>query len=347
MDRWFASDNNAGVHPEVVQAISEANAGHCPAYGAAGEPTIDPYTAEAEGAFRRHFGEGTEVYFVYNGTAANVLGLRAVMDSWQALVTADIAHLNVHECGAVESFSGTKLLLVPSSDGKITPEGVERHLVGIGDEHCVQARAVSITQATECGTVYTPEEIAPLAEFAHERGMLLHMDGARISNAAASLGTSLRGITRDVGVDVLSFGGTKNGTMFGEAVVFMDRGLAPDFKYVRKQGMQLHSKMRFIAVQFTALLSGDLWLRNARHANAMASLLAERVRDIPAVEITQKRQANAVFARLPGDRIPALQQAFPFHCWNERTGEVRWMTSFDTTGEDVEDFVRSVREVLG
>ena len=236
---------------------------------------------------------------------------------------------------------------MPSSDGKITPEGVERHLVGIGDEHCVQARAVSITQATECGTVYTPEEIAPLAEFAHERGMLLHMDGARISNAAASLGTSLRGITRDVGVDVLSFGGTKNGTMFGEAVVFMDRGLAPDFKYVRKQGMQLHSKMRFIAVQFTALLSGDLWLRNARHANAMASLLAESVRDIPAVEITQKRQANAVFARLPGDRIPALQQAFPFHCWNERTGEVRWMTSFDTTEEDVEDFVRSVREVLG
>lgn len=173
------------------------------------------------------------------------------------------------------------------------------------------------------------------------------MDGARLSNAAASLGTSLREITTDVGVDVLSFGGTKNGTMFGEAVVFMDRALAPDFKYIRKQGMQLHSKMRFIAAQFTALLSGDLWLRNARHSNAMAALLAERVRDIPGVEITQKRQANAVFARLPRDRIPGLRQRVLFHCWNEQTGEVRWMASFDTTEEDVEDFVRSMREVLG
>jgi threonine aldolase len=308
MDRWFASDNNAGVHPEVMRALEEANAGHCPAYGA----PADPHCAAAEEAFARHFGEGTEVSFVYNGTAANVLGLRAVTDSWNAVVTADVAHVNVHECGAPENFNGTKLLLVPSPDGKITAAGVERHLVGIGDEHCVQPKVVSVTQATECGTVYRPDEMRALADFAHSRGMLLHMDGARLANAAASLGVSLREITRDAGVDVLSFGGTKNGTMFGEAVVFMDSGTAPDFKYVRKQGMQLHSKMRYIAAQFVALLSGDLWLRNARHSNAMAELLAERAAGVPGVEITQKREANEYeFLRRVAAAKARVEQTLP------------------------------------
>jgi len=347
MDRTFASDNNAGVHPDVMRAISEANRGHCPAYGPAEGERADPYCREAEEVFRRHFGTDAEVFFVYNGTAANVLALRAVCDSWHAVIAADVAHLNVHECGAPEKFCGTKLLLVPSPDGKISPEGIERHLVGIGDEHCVQPRAVSLTQATEYGTVYTPEDVLAIADFAHARDMVLHMDGARLANAAASLGVTLGAVTRDAGVDILSFGGTKNGTMFGEAVVFLRPGLAPDFKYIRKQGMQLHSKMRFIAAQFTALLSGDLWLRNAHRSNEMAALLKEKVAGIAGVEITQERQANAVFARLPPDRIAGLQARFPFHCWDERTGEVRWMTSFDTTEEDVEAFAQAIEEALG
>jgi len=346
MDRWFASDNNAGVHPEVMRAVSDANRGHCPAYGSTDEALADPYCREAEEVFRRHFGEGAKVFFVYNGTAANVLALRAACDSWHAVIVADVAHLNVHECGAPERFCGTKLLLVPSPDGKIAPEGIERHMVGIGDEHCVQPRAVSITQATEFGTVYTIDQISAIADFAHERGMVLHMDGARLANAAASLGVTLGAVTRDAGVDILSFGGTKNGTMFGEAVVFLGPGLAPDFRYIRKQGMQLHSKMRFIAAQFTALLSGDLWLRNARRSNEMAALLCEKVAGIEGVEVTQKREANAVFARLPTDRIPDLKARVPFHRWDERTGEVRWMTSFDTTEEDVESFAQAIKEAL-
>jgi len=346
MDRAFASDNNAGVHPDVMRALSEVNHGHCPAYGTTAEEPADPYCREAEDVFRRHFGTDAEVFFVYNGTAANVLALRAVCDSWHAVIAADIAHLNVHECGAPEKFCGTKLLLVPSPDGKITPEGIERHLVGIGDEHCVQPRAVSITQSTECGTVYTPDEVSTIADFAHARDMVLHMDGARLANAAASLGVTLGAITCDAGVDILSFGGTKNGTMFGEAVVFLRPGLAPDFKYIRKQGMQLHSKMRFIAAQFTALLNGDLWLRNAHHSNEMAAFLSERVAGIAGVEITQERESNAVFAKLPPDRIAGLQARVPFHSWDERTGEVRWMTSFDTTVEDVETFGRAIREAL-
>ena len=347
MHRWFASDNHAGVHPEVMRSLAEANSGHCPAYGATSGETPDPYCVEAGKAFRRHFGEDAETYFVYNGTAANVLALRAVTESWHAVVAADVAHVNVRECGALENFSGMKILLVPSPDGKMTPEGIERHLEGIGNQQCVQPKAVSITQATECGTVYSPAEVSAIAAFAHERDMILHVDGARLSNAAASLGTSLGALTRERGVDVVSFGGTKNGTMFGEAVVFLRAGLAPDFKYVRKQGMQLHSKMRFIAAQFTALLSDDLWLRNARRSNAMAALLLDGVQGIPGVEITRKREANAVFARLPREKIPDLRKRVPFHYWNEHTGEVRLMTSFDTTEEDVAAFVRAIEEALG
>jgi threonine aldolase len=346
MDRYFASDNNAGVHPDVMRALAEANCGHCPAYGSTSGELTDPYCRDAEGVFRRHFGDDAEVFFVYNGTGANVLALRAVCDSWHAIIAADVAHLNVHECGAPERALGTKLLLVPSPNGKITPEGIERHMVCIGDEHCVQPRAVSLTQSTEYGTVYTPEEISAIANFVHERDMILHMDGARISNAAASLGVSLAAITRDVGVDIVSFGGTKNGTMFGEAVVFLRPGLAPDFKYIRKQGMQLHSKMRFIAAQFTALLTEDLWLRNARHANEMAELLLNRVAGLASVEITQKREANAVFAKLPPGKIADLQARVPFHSWDERAGEVRWMASFDTTEDDVAAFADAIEEAL-
>jgi threonine aldolase len=347
MDRYFASDNNAGVHPDVMRALAEANSGHCPAYGPTDGELPDPYCSEAEKVFRRHFGDDAEVFFVYNGTAANVLALRAVCDPWHAVIAATVAHLNVHECSAPEKFIGTKILLVPTQNGKITPDGIERRLVGIGDEHYAQPKAVSLTQSTEYGTVYTPEEISAIADFVHERDMILHMDGARISNAAASLGVTLGALTQDAGVDILSFGGTKNGTMFGEAVVFLTPGLAPDFKYIRKQGMQLHSKMRFIAAQFTALLADDLWLRNASHANAMAEFLLNKVAGLTSVEVTQKREANAVFAKLPPGKIAELQARVPFHVWDERTGEVRWMTSFDTTEEDVATFARAIEEALG
>jgi threonine aldolase len=336
--RSFASDNNAGVHPEVLAAITSANEGHVVGYG------DDPYTESAKKKFEEHFGTGIEVYFTFNGTGANVLGLQALTRPYNAILCSDYAHICVDECGAPEKHTGCKLISLPHQDGKITVDAVRHAFHGIGDQHHVQAKVISITQSTEMGTVYTPEEIRALARFAHERDMFLHMDGARIANAAASMRQTLRQATRDLGVDVLSFGGTKNGMMGGEAVVFFDKALSADFLYLRKQGMQLASKMRFIAIQFEALLTNDLWRRSAEHANQMARVLEVEVRKIPQVRIAWPVEANGVFAQIPSYAVEKIKERYFFYPWVEEQCIVRWMCSFDTTEKDVKDFAQVVAE---
>lgn len=340
LPRGFASDNNAGVHPDIFKAMQSVNSGHTIAYG------DDPYTKAAIEAFKKHFGENIDVYFVFNGTAANVLGIKAITKSYHSVICSDLAHLNVDECGAPEKYTGCKLLTVPSPDGKLSVEGIQKHLHGFGFEHHAQPKVVSITQSTEMGTVYTPAQIRKIADFVHEYQLYLHMDGARIANAAASLNCSLSEITVDVGVDLLSFGGTKNGMMFGEAIIFFNPQLSKDFKYIRKQGMQLGSKMRFVSAQFSALLKDDLWLQNSRHANRMAKYLEQKVRTIPQIRITQPVEANAVFAIIPKEYIHILQKEFFFYVWNENSSEVRWMTAFDTTPEDIDKFADFLAAVL-
>ncbi|HKG13208.1 MAG TPA: low specificity L-threonine aldolase [Pyrinomonadaceae bacterium] len=336
--RGFASDNNAGVHPRVMDAIRAANQGHAVAYGG------DAYTEEAARKFREHFGEGAEVFFVYGGTGANVTGLSAVTRPYNAVVCAVTAHINVDECGAPELFSGCKLIDLPTPDGKLRPEQIEPLLWQKSDQHHVQPRVVSVSQPTELGTVYGPEELERLSSFARSKGLLLHIDGARLANAAAHLGVSLREAA--AGADVLSFGGTKNGMMYGEAVVFPDASLARDFKFVRKQSAQLPSKMRFVAAQFDALLTEDLWLHNASHANRCARTLAEEIARIPQMRITQAVDSNAVFALMPRDSIARVRERFFFYVWDEGASEVRLMCSFDTTEEDVRDLTALMREAV-
>ena len=338
--RSFASDNNAGVHPEIIKAIKAANDGHVIAYGG------DPITARAIKQFQKHFGRDIAVYFVFGGTGANVLGLKAMTKSYQTIICAETSHVHVDECGAPENFTGCKLVLVPTTDGKLRVEQIKPLLYGIGVEHHVQPGVISVSQATEMGTVYTKKELKTLAGFAHDNGMLLHVDGARIANAAVSLGVALRELTTEAGVDVLSFGGTKNGMMYGEAVVFFDQNLAADFKYIRKQGMQLPSKMRFIAAQFEALLSGNLWRRNATHANRMAQILGGELAKLSQIKITQPVETNGVFAVIPKKYIPALQKKYFFYVWDEDISEVRLMASFDTSEEDIRDFVKFVRKTV-
>jgi len=338
--RGFASDNNAGVHPDILTALTKVNDGHVIAYG------DDPYTEKASAQLRDIFGQETEVFFVFIGTAANVLGLSTVTQSYHAVICPETAHINVDECGAPEKFSGCKLLTCSTPNGKLTVDMIASHMHGIGFEHHVQPRMVSITQATELGTVYTVDEIREIARYTHEHGMLLHMDGARISNAAVSLGSDFYEMTGGAGVDVLSFGGTKNGMMYGEAIIFFDQALCKDFKYRRKQGMQLASKMRYIAAQFSAFLENKLWKENASHANRMARKLYASVKDIPGLEVTREVESNAVFARIPSHIIPALQDEFFFYVWDEELSEVRWMCSFDTTEADIESFASLLRSML-
>jgi len=320
--------------------IISVNNGHVVGYGS------DVYTRIALDLFKDVFGSDTETFFVFTGTAANVLGLSAIIRSWNSVITASSAHLEQDECGAPEKFTGCKVLSVDTPDGKINRRLVEIHMHGFDFEHHSQPKVISITQATEMGTVYTPHEIRELADFAHSNGMMLHMDGARLANAAVSLDLPFKAFTADAGVDVLSFGGTKNGMLFGESVVFFNPALAADFKYLRKQAMQLASKMRFISVQFEAYLSSEVCLRNAEHANRMARLLFERVSGIKGITITQPVQANAVFAIIPRKIIRPLQEKYFFYIWNESISEVRWMTSFDTTPEDLDGFCKFLASLM-
>ncbi|MBW1639072.1 low specificity L-threonine aldolase [Microbacterium resistens] len=340
--RGFASDNYSGIHPDVLAAIAAANDGHQIAYGE------DAYTTRLQEVFRAHLGDGVEAFPVFNGTGANVVGLQSMLPRWGAVIAAATAHINVDEGGAPERVGGIKLLTVPTEDGKLTPELVDREAWGWGDEHRAQPLVVSITQSTELGTLYSVEEIRALADHAHERGMRLHMDGARASNAAAALDLPLRAFTRDAGVDVMSFGGTKNGAMLGEAVVILNPEASSGLVYGRKLNMQLASKMRFVSAQLVALLEGDLWLRNARHANAMAQRLRRAVEagiadgSVRGVAFTQATQSNGVFATLPDGVADRLRETFRFYDWDAARNEVRWMCSFDTTEADVDAFVAAL-----
>lgn len=336
----FASDNYSGIHPEVLAALAAANGGHQTAYGE------DVYTAALKDEMGRLFGKDVEVFPVFNGTGANVVGLQSLLPRWGAVVCAATAHINMDENGAPERVGGMKLLAVPTPDGKLTPELIDKEAWGFGDEHRAQPLAVSITQTTELGTCYTPAEVRAICEHAHSLGMKVHMDGARLANAAAHLGVPVREFTSDAGVDVLSFGGTKNGIMFGEAVVALNPEAADGLIYLRKMNMQLSSKMRFISAQLLALLANDLWLDSAAHANTMAARLRAAVEGLPGVEITRDTQSNGVFAVLPEGVADRLRTSFKFYDWDAAAREVRWMCSFDTTEADVDAFAAALRAEL-
>jgi threonine aldolase len=338
--RGFASDNNAGIHPEILKELLESNKGHVLGYGS------DIYTQRAIGLFQKQLGDQTETFFVFTGTAANVLGLSAVTRSWNSIITASSAHLEQDECGAPEKFLGAKVLTVDTPDGKINSRLIEKHLHGFDFEHHSQPKVISITQSTEMGTVYTLPELREIADFAHSMKMLLHMDGARISNAAVSLDLPFRAFTTDAGVDILSFGGTKNGMMFGEAICFLRPGLADDFKYLRKQGMQLASKMRFISAQYIAWFRNDLWKECAAHSNSKALLLAGKLKEFSRLKITQKVESNGIFIIIPDEVAKRVCEHYFFYPWNEKISEYRLMTSWDTTDEDIEGFVELLKKEL-
>jgi threonine aldolase len=339
--RGFASDNAASVHPEVLAALARANEGHAESYG------HDPLTERVCATLEREFGEGSTAVLVFNGSAANVLCLRAACRPWEAAICGAAAHLNVDEGGAPESVAGVKLLAVETPDGKLTPELVAPRIERIGDEHAVQPRVLSITQSSELGTVYTTQELQALADFAHGHDLLLHIDGARLANAAAALDCSLGEAA--TGAELLSLGGTKNGLLLGEAVIVRGRAAEAGrtLPYLRKQTLQLASKMRYLSAQFDAYLEGELWRRTARHANGMAARLAAAIAGIEGVEITQAVQANVVFARFPREAVEPLQERFPFHVWDEAQGVVRWMCAWDTTEDDVDAFAEAIADVLG
>ena len=340
-ERGFASDNSATVHPDVLAAIARINSGHAFGYG------HDDYTRAVEERLAAHFGDDARAFFVFNGSAANVLSMRAACRPWEAVIIAESGHMNVDECGAPEAIGGVKLLTVAGEDGKLTPELVATRISRIGDEHAVQPRVVSITQCTELGALYTPGEMRALAGAAHDAGLVLHVDGARLSNAAAALDVPLRAITSDVGADIVSFGGTKNGLLGAEAVVVLAPELSAGFEYLRKQTLQLASKMRFLAAQFDALLTDELWRRCASQANAMAARLANALASVPEVTITRPVQTNVVFARLDPAVTATLQERYAFYVWDEIEHEVRWMCSWDTTPDDVDGFVAALRDVVG
>ena len=336
----FASDNAAGVSPEVMEALASANDGSALAYG------DDPWTDAAIASLRQLFDAPVEVYLCWGGTGANVVGLATLLQPWQAVVCTDSAHIVVDECGAPARFTGSTIAPVAHHDGKLRPEAVAPFLDWQGSEHHPQPAVLSISQVTELGTVYSVDEIGALCDLAHGNEMLVHVDGARIANAVAATGTDLRAMVGNSGVDVMTFGLTKNGAMYGEAVVYLRPELAERAKYVRKQAGQLPSKSRYVAAQISALLADDLWLRNARHANTMAALLAERVARIPGVVVPRGPEANSVFAQVPADRIEVLQAWSFFWEWDLNASLVRWMTSFATTSDDVDRFAAGVEAIL-
>lgn len=336
----FASDNWSGASPEIIQALIDVNQGHHPSYG-----ENDPLMVKAKHIFQGIFGSESEIFFVYNGTGANVLAVRQILRPWEAVVAAHSAHLNEDEGGAPEALTGSKILTIHTDDGKIRTEQIAPFLNSIGFQHHVQPRLITISQTTEMGTVYSIDEIRQLAEYAHKNNMFLHVDGARLSNAAASLNCSFKEMISDTGVDVLSFGGTKNGLMFGEAVVFLNKALSTGFEYNRKQGMQLASKMRFIIAQFISYVETGVWKRNAQHANRMAQILGAKLDEVAGFKLSRKVEANGVFVIMPKEIIEQLQSEYFFHVWNEQKHEVRLMCSFDTSAEDIERFVDAARRL--
>jgi threonine aldolase len=345
-NRGFASDNYAGIHPEVLAAIAAANGGHQISYGE------DEYTERLQHVFAEHFGSEVQAYPVFNGTGANVVGLQSMMPRWGAVVCASTAHIHTDEGGAPERVAGLKLLTVDTPDGKLTPQLIDKQAWGWGDEHRAQPLVVSITQTTEVGTCYTVDEVRAIADHAHSHGMKLHMDGARVANAAAALDAPLRAFTTDAGVDVLSFGGTKNGLLFGEAILVLNPDAATGLPYLRKFNMQLASKMRFVSAQLIALLTDNLWLRSAAHANAMATRLRSSLEAsvasgaITGLGFSQATQSNGVFATLPAGVADRLRERFRFYDWDAARGEVRWMCSWDTTEDDIDAFVSAIEREL-
>ena len=333
----FASDNQAGVHPRMMKALEAVNEGHAASY------EEDEASRRAKDVLRRHFGPESEPFFVFNGTAANVLAVRALCDSWHAVLCSDASHLWNHEGGAPEALTGCKLISVPSRDGKLSLDSLKVLLGERGNQHASQPRLISLTQPTELGTLYEAAEVRAICDWAHGEGLLVHVDGSRLVNAAAALGVGLGALTTELGVDAVSLGGTKNGLMFGEAVVFLKPGLARAFPWLRKQNLQLASKTRFLAAQFEAWLGGDLWREIAQHSNRMAKRLEQGLRELPAVEISREVRTNAVFARLPAAWIEPLRKTAPFHVWDAKTSEVRLMTSWDTRPADVDAFVAAAR----
>ena len=340
MKRGFGSDNHSGISPEVIEAIAQANSDHALAYG------DDEYTQRLETLIKETFGPQAKVYLVFNGTGANVLCIDAMCRSHEAVVCAETAHINVDECGAPQRVVGCRLLTVDTPDGKLTPALVKTRLHGFGFEHHSQPKAISISQPTELGTLYSKEEIKSLADLAHSYNMYLHVDGARLANAAVALGCTFKEMTTDLGVDALSFGGTKNGLLMGESCVLLNPALDVDMKYRRKQMTQLGSKMRFMAAQMECYLESGMWRRNAEHSNRMAQLLKAEVEKVDGVKIMYPVQVNSIFAQLPREVWKRLQGCYFFYDWDEDADVVRWMCSFDTTEDDIRSFVNVLKEEL-
>jgi len=336
----FGSDNHSCVHPNIMKALIDTNNGYSIAYGE------DKFTESAIKKLKNVFGLNSDVFFVYNGTAANILGLKTVTSSFNSIICAESAHLNVHECCGPEKFTGCKLITIPTKDGKLKTELIQPHLLGIGDVHMAQPKVISITQSTELGTTYTLDELKKISNFAHKNNLLVHVDGARLCNAAVFLKKELKEITKDVGIDILSFGGTKNGMMYGEAVIFFNKELSRDFEYYRKQGMQLTSKMRFISTQFNAYLEHNLWKKNAEHANEMAQYLKNKIEKIPQVKIVQKVEANMVFVYIPKKYMKQLRKKFFFHVFEENECIARLMCSFNTKKESIDELVNNLKKLL-
>ena len=340
MKRGFGSDNHSGISIEVLDAIAQANINHAMAYGE------DEYSEQVKQMFKKHFGQQAEVYFVFNGTGANTLCIDSMTRSHEAVICSDTAHINVDECGSIQRIVGCRLLTVPTAEGKLTPDLIRTQLHGFGFQHHSQPKVISITQPTELGTLYSIDEIKSIVALAHEYNMYVHMDGARLANAAVALNCSFYDLTTRLGIDALSFGGTKNGLMMGESVVILNPALQANFLYRRKQAMQLCSKMRFLAVQFQAYFNNDLWKTNALHANKMAQILYKAIANIPRVKIMYPVQANAIFVQLPYDIRTQLQKEYFFYVWDESKNIVRWMCSFDTTENDIHSFVNTLTRIL-
>ncbi len=338
--KGFASDNNSGISGEVLSKINEVNYGHTTGYG------DDAYTRKAIGLFKDHFGNSAVPHFVFTGTAANVISLATLTRSFNSVLCAKTAHINVDECGAPENFSGCKIIPIETKNGKLTPELILPHLNGFGFEHHVQPKIISITQPTELGTVYSLSEIMNISALAKKYNLMLHMDGARLANAAVALNLTFRELTVDAGVDILSFGGTKNGLLAAESIIFFNPGDINDAKYIRKQAMQLASKMRFISAQFIAYLENDLWRRNALQANHMTEVLYQKIKDLKKIQITQPVESNGIFVCIPKEIIEPLRKEYFFYDWDKNTGEVRWMCSFDTTEKDIDNFVALLKSLL-